>query len=309
MPLVAEQLSWDPILPVLLTFVLASFAVGMLAIARWKQRRPIVPYQPRRPVPWQAFDLAVIVVFYLVMQSGAIELARMAVGPDAGQLPAMFDSGQTTVDHMIGRLVSEGSGWALLLCVVSAAIVAPLAEEFFFRVLLQGWLESLEHRWRRLVPTLRQRIPRGLGPILLTSLLFARMHFRVESPQINFRFLIFLLAGDSVARLLTLVAAVAWLHRRVGATAVDLGWERPKLWADIQLGFVSFLGVAAPIYALQISLRAMLPAYMAPDPLPLFFFAFVLGTLYFRTHRIVPLIVLHAALNGTSLLLAWLGTG
>jgi len=40
---------------------------------------------------------------------------------------------------------------------------------------------------------------------------------------------------------------------------------------------------------------------------PLFFFALVLGTLYYRTHRLLPLIVLHAALNGTSLLLAWLG--
>ena len=53
---------------------------------------------------------------------------------------------------------------------------------------------------------------------------------------------------------------------------------------------------------------SVLPEYIAPDPFPLFFFAVALGAVYYRTHRIVPVIVLHAVLNGTSLVLAWLGS-
>jgi membrane protease YdiL (CAAX protease family) len=52
----------------------------------------------------------------------------------------------------------------------------------------------------------------------------------------------------------------------------------------------------------------LLPSYVAADPFTLFPFALVLGTLYCRAHRIVPAIVLHAALNTTSLVLLWLQT-
>ena len=37
----------------------------------------------------------------------------------------------------------------------------------------------------------------------------------------------------------------------------------------------------------------------------LFFFALALGTLYYRTHSVVAPIVLHMALNVTSLTMAW----
>ena len=144
-------------------------------------------------------------------------------------------------------------------------------------------------------------------PIILTSLLFARLHFRVATPQIALRFLVFLLAGDAGARLLTSAFAVAWLRWRVGATTADLGWTPKNTPGDVKLGLLSFAATAAPVYAVQIASRCLLPAYIAPDPLPLFFFALALGTLYYRTHRFLPGIVLHAALNGTSLVLAWLG--
>ncbi len=50
-------------------------------------------------------------------------------------------------EHPIITLLKEHrQPWLLALCAFSAVIVAPLAEEFFFRVLLQGWLESLAAR-------------------------------------------------------------------------------------------------------------------------------------------------------------------
>ena len=74
----------------------------------------------------------------------------------------------------------------------------------------------------------------------------------------------------------------------------------------VGLGLVAAMAVVAPIYVIQVWLVLLLPHYIAVDPVPLFLFALVLGTLYYRTHRIVPAVVLHMALNLTSLVVAWL---
>lgn len=103
------------------------------------------------------------------------------------------------------------------LSLVTAVIIAPITEEFFFRGLLLGWLNSL--------PTARETDVRGRPqlawwPVVLTSAGFAMLHL-----------------GHGAA------------------------------------------------------------------PVALFFFSMVLGWLYQRYHRLIPCIALHAALNGTSMLM------
>jgi membrane protease YdiL (CAAX protease family) len=308
MPLFAEQLPWNPVLSVELLAVSACAAMWIWMAAQWWQGRSVIAYQPRRPVPWHATDLALVVVVYLAVLYGFIELSSVILGPEAAQGSAVHGPGESTTEHIVGQLIAKGNVWVLLLCGISATIVAPVSEEFFFRVLLQGWLEAVQHRWRRQILTLRRLVPNGAGPIVLTSLLFARMHFRVDAPQFSARFLIALLAGDAIARLLALAFAVGWLRGHVGATAADLGWAPEETLGDIKLGLAAFLALAVPIYAMQLGLRCRLPEYIAPDPVPLFFFALALGVVYARTHRLAPLIVLHAALNGTSLALVWLAS-
>ena len=283
-----------------------AVAWSWIAAQRW-HGRPVLPYEPRRPVPWHAIDLAAIVLFYVAMQSSVASLATTLLGPAALHPPAVHDASGTQTEHVVAQLIAQGNPWVLLLCFVSAGLVAPITEEFFFRVLMQGWLEAMRHRWRRQAPALRRLAPGGSGPIVLTSLLFAGLHFRVGAPQVDVRLLVFLLGGDAVARLLTVGFAVAWLRGRAGATAADLGWAPKTASGDVKLGLATFAAIAAPVYAVQITFQYLLPSYLAPDPVPLFFFALVLGTLYYRTHRLLPVIVLHAALNCTSLLLAWLG--
>jgi len=288
MYLFAEQLPWNPIVPVAVLAVTACAAMWVWLVARWWRRQSIVSYQPRRPVPWHAVDLAAVLVFYLALQSGLIELAGVVLGSHAIQAPAAYVPGESTTEHMVGQLIPEGSVWVFLLCGISAVLVAPLSEEFLFRVLLQGWLEALEHRGRRKMATLRRLIPRGAGPILLTAFLFARLHFRVEGPPLSPDFLIFLLAGDAAARLLAMAFAVGWMRWRAGATAADLGWTLRNTKGDIRLGLAGFVAVAVPVYAMQAVFVSVLPTYIAPDPFPLFFFAVALGAVYYRTHRIVP---------------------
>lgn len=83
-----------------------------------------------------------------------------------------------------------GTWWLMLACAVA---VAPVVEEFLFRVMLQGWLEQLELRRANRsasaeVPsevTDNQLplaggwfgLPLGTGPILISAALFGLMHW------------------------------------------------------------------------------------------------------------------------------------
>ncbi len=64
----------------------------------------------------------------------------------------------------------------LPVATVLAVLIAPLFEEFLFRVVLQGWLEKAEQALRRKAPGTLQ-LPRGVWPIVLSSLVFAAAHF------------------------------------------------------------------------------------------------------------------------------------
>jgi len=63
---------------------------------------------------------------------------------------------------------------SLVLAGVVAAVVAPLAEEFLFRVVLQGWLEKKQVRTRHLGDV--SDVSPGLGPAATVSVLFAALH-------------------------------------------------------------------------------------------------------------------------------------
>ncbi len=306
MPLLAAQ--FPDVLVLLALAALGAFgAIWLAAIARVQTGRPMIDYRPRRPVPWGAIDVAFVVLIYLAAQACVLILAAKYLGPDALRAPAAFDADKESTTHFALQLMSEADVWVLLLCGISTVVVAPVVEEFLFRVVLQGWLEALESRHRRRMPTLRRLLPRAFMPITLTSLLFAMMHFRVEGPPPDKRFLLFMMIGGSAAGLVTAALAALALHWRVGATAADFGWSPRTIGRDAGLGMAAFGAVAVPIYVLQIVLFQFFPKYVSADPITLFLFALVLGTLFFRTHRIVPSIVLHASLNATSFLLALLG--
>jgi hypothetical protein len=65
--------------------------------------------------------------------------------------------------QIVDFLDGQRDATAVALVVVSAVVVAPLAEEFFFRRVFQGWLES--------------RFPQDdAAPVLISSLAFAAAH-------------------------------------------------------------------------------------------------------------------------------------
>lgn len=186
-------------------------------------------------VVWMAFALA-----YLVVRCGAnrddlgLDARRLAGDARLGGL--IFLAALVPVlavqvffvyvldfpsEHPLIKLTLEQPSVAILtLATLLAVVVAPVFEEFAFRVVLQGWLESQEMRLRELRGH-DGRQP-GLAPIVITSVLFAMLHF----------------------------------------------------------GY-------------------------GPDPFALFFFSLFLGYAYRQTHRLVPPLIVHACLNGWSMLQVW----
>ena len=283
-------------------FAALAASAGMVfwMVARRRQGLAVLRYWPRRAVPWCGWDLLLVALVYLF----AANVATAAVGWMLGPKQIQPLPGEVSTEHLIAQLIEGGSIWMLLLAFLSAAVVAPVVEEFFFRALLQGWLEAAERRRRRAIPWLRRIAPRAVGPIVLTSLLFAAMHVRPEMPKHQPLYLASLIVGQAVASLVAMALGILLVRIRTGATARDLGWYAGPLLADVRLGLLAFLTMAGPIYFLYAVLATLLPKGMVPDPVPLFFFALALGALYHRTHRIVPSVVLHMALNVTSLLMA-----
>jgi membrane protease YdiL (CAAX protease family) len=148
------------------------------------------------------------------------DVSHGVVGCLAALLPIMLVNYVLTIifrpeeiHPLIDQLQNNGSTLMLLVGAVSAVIAAPLFEEFVFRVLLQGWLESVEderlgfHATERVVapildypeprpaepsqideavveeqPLIRPRhgwlaaLPHGWMPILISSVLFGLAH-------------------------------------------------------------------------------------------------------------------------------------
>jgi membrane protease YdiL (CAAX protease family) len=308
-------------LSILAVVFMAFFYVWLILAGRISKGRSILPaYQPRRPVSWTGLDLLVIFFFYLTISSLAgigrpvsqryfLELtgANAILKPNESQ-PAVERKAdeEKTAAHPLAQLLKNKDMKVLALCAIVGAGIVPIAEETLFRLLLQGWLESAERGWRRRWRGAIRKLPRGILPILAVSLFFASLHFRkakTESEPSNLFFDMFLLG---VIHLLVIGFAWLWVRRRAGATAQDLGWDASKFGGDVLAGIAAFFAVVVPIFAIQIVFGAyLLPIEYAPDPISIFFFAVVLGTLYFRTHRLVPSIVMHAMLNGFSLAMAW----
>jgi membrane protease YdiL (CAAX protease family) len=209
--------------------------------------------------------------------------------------------------HTLVRVLeADPSIPTLIVCMLTGVLVAPIVEEFLFRVLLQGWLEAAERRLRRRNRVFRRVLP-GLLPVLIGAVVFALPHYRetdpaAPTPQVGDLIL------NSGASLLLMLIGLCLVRIRAGATWKDVGFDRTKLWADVRVGLVAALAVLGPIYVIQFFVKSwLLPEEVAADPITLLFFAAVLGTLYLRTHRIAAAVTLHMALNGTSLLAAWFG--
>lgn len=345
---------------------IASLWTWMAIAVRWREGAALVPRVARQTVPWGGIEVVVIIALYLTLQIGLVSAVdRFNDGQDASTNEAAtelegdatsaldFDPDEENVHPVIFLLVNGASVWSMVACVLAAVIVAPVVEEFLFRLVFQGWLERLEasvyetgavgttgtdtgqnesdtggERADELgavaagdagkpyvAPTIsdatvqdfgEKPVPRGWVPIIVSSLVFALIHFRsgeTEAIQANE------LMAASFASLLTLACGVSLLRRAALASWTDLGVAVRHVLADVGLGVLAFFAVAPVILMVQVASRVVLPGQVAADPIALFPFAIALGYLYQRTHRLLPSIVAHFCLNAFGIGMVWLQYG
>jgi membrane protease YdiL (CAAX protease family) len=250
----------------------------------------------------------------VVVQRDEKNGAGVVEDEEQNSLPSVAkDDPVESTAHPVARLLGEQHSLVtLLICALAAVVVAPLIEEFFFRVLLQGWLEAREDQWRARLPVM-PRLPRGSVPILLSAALFALLHARGEEAQFDSADVMMQLTAGAAGSLAAIGFSILLLHTSCGATATDMGIGWKKLGGDATLGLAGLAAVFVPINALQWGLYKLQESHLAdnlvaPDPVPLFFLALVLGYLYQRTHRLGPGVVLHMAFNAIPLGILWFAT-
>jgi membrane protease YdiL (CAAX protease family) len=261
----ASKIPAERLAPLLLSNALANLVVvglaaALLVVTAGAQARDLgfLPWRPEYDLPlgFVAFLASLLPVY-------AIQLV----------LTQFFPS-----EHPVQELLTSDSSIAtLLLAVFSAVIVAPLAEEFLFRGVLQGWLEAATFR-------LAQRDEVPAAPIESPST-------EADAPPSD-------LAPTTYADAAT-TSNEANPYRsphveRASLAGAESHAQRPLSGIERWLP----IGVSSSLFALM---------HMGhgPDPIPLFVLAVILGYLYQQTHRLWPCIVLHMCLNSASLAILW----
>lgn len=173
---------------------------------------------------------------------------------------------------------------ALFTAFASAVVLAPLTEEFLFRYMLQGWLHT--------------KCSAPLA-VVAASLFFASLHGGRPSAH-NSDVLMYVILGNCVANFLTLCLGGIYLCNKYRLPLpLVLGLTRKYVCSDLFWGIAYFFSIGIVVLALSSTLRSFFPDTVT-DPIPLFFFALVLGFLFQKTGRLLPSIALHASLNGFS---------
>jgi membrane protease YdiL (CAAX protease family) len=179
--------------------------------------------------------------------------------------------------HPLIEMLQQKPDFGLfVLLAMSACVVAPLSEEWFFRVIFQGWLE-------RACAWVKARLDAERPPPDVNYL-------KLESPQIEAALNPYAVTttvskwGEPIAAELKPPSeAPAELDaREEPAHRVLVHWV-PILFSSVLFGLAHF--------------------GHGPAPITLTILAIALGYLYQRTHSIVPVIVVHALFNSLSMLL------
>ncbi len=161
---------------------------------------------------------------------------------------------------------------------LTAVIAAPIVEEVIFRMLIQGWLESLALQ--------RQTAAADGSNTRITGLQFL-LGLRFTPPEAA---MIASLSGDThsteeASNPLAPQAPTSDLEPVDHPNDSQTVTIRPARW---------------PIFVTS-ALFALAHFGHSSDPIPLFLFALGLGYLYRQTHRLWPCIVVHMLLNSFSM--------
>lgn len=210
--------------------------------------------------------------------------------------------------HPIIELLKDQSGPQFFLASgVLAVLVAPIAEEFLFRVWLQSWLEKLVRFFRESSKEVGPERISGRSLILGDPWVGPQV-VQPESDDIQPEHAYLYLPPDTPATSLD-----GELTMRAPRDEFD---ENPYRSSGL-LVVEGSRDDTAPATAELLEERSVVPilgsallfalAHIGngPDPIPLFLLALGLGYIYQRTQRVLPCILIHMACNAISLFALW----
>lgn len=352
--------------------LLSFFVLWGLAFVKLFQRKPLLEYEPRRPVPWGLVDLffVVTVLFLAIMASGYVLRGEFDKVPGAEKVPFTLEQNKLVIladaamklmtmliatplimlrnrcswrdlgivptkagrdiaiglaafcmlapivfaiqglltqlqpyKHPLIEMMSKTPDLQLfgLLC-FSAAILAPISEEWAFRVLLQGWLEKLVTYTGSVVhillggvaPAEPLVIDEGNAePPVSAEMAPAPEGITFLPPAVPQQPEIQWVDPTNPYSPLQPVAPLAAYYDPTVAGGLFPEFAPPPLWKQWVPIFFSSI-----IFALMHFSHGL--AWI-----PLTVLALGLGYIYQRTHRILPSIVVHFCLNALSTAAIW----
>jgi len=256
-----------------------------------------IPDIEKTSVPWTGLD----VLLFLALWFATLFVCSAVAGNTAPQTESQR---QTAADgesylHPIAQLVGQNnnSPIVLLVALLAAVVIAPLVEEFLFRLLLQGWLEAKLTQFQ---------VPCASGVAIATvSFFFAAIHGG-NGVVMDIQVLFYTLVALATANLLIFTSGILYLVRRrsVQITHYLFGTSRffcPRFFINAGYCLLALL----LIYGLSAVLGRAYPTTNT-DPIPILFLSLLLGTLYSKTQNLSYCLLLHACVNGISLMLVWL---
>jgi membrane protease YdiL (CAAX protease family) len=316
----------------------ASVVTWYLLLSRLR-RGPILGYEPRRPVPWNAAATLLPMLFVALAILSAVFPGGDGRGDDnAPELGARHDA----VGRIVMTVVEESVVVGLL---VAAVVVMTGATKFDLGLpeYVDGFLGDVK---TGIVAWLAALVPvYGTQVLLVTMFGEPSQHPLIQMVSKNpnemilaVAFLAAVMVAPICEEIMFRLLLQGWLEKWEDAR---LGWRatpQPELPATQvrtsgeaggwQVGGEGDVGgeliasnefqlEEAPIHGLFGLPHGWLPILVSsllfalahfgvgPDPIPLFLLALVLGYTYQRTHRIVPCMLAHALFNSLTLVALW----
>jgi membrane protease YdiL (CAAX protease family) len=250
-------------------------------------------------VSWTGFDVLLFIALWMAAQF-IIGVVIVVVNPNAQPHVQMAaDEDGVGPRHPVEQLIQKSTKAPIVLLVafLSGVVAAPLIEEFLFRLLLQGWLES---------KLLQFQVPCASGvAIVAVSFCFAVIHAGNPGDS-NVQALFYVLLAFVILHLSIFVFGIIYLVRRRNIKLADLllGTERSFRPEFFPKFFIN-AGYCLLVILFCLGLTAVLDwnyPNTNTNPIPIFFFSLLLGTVYSRTRILSYCILLHACLNIISLI-------
>lgn len=182
---------------------------------------------------------------------------------------------ESKYDHPLINSASEsGQLTSYLLGFFAAAIAAPISEEFFFRVILQGWLQSIPFK---------SLLANFVGSSNSASSIEPSIGMAIE----NVTSVPLEAKPEEIASIESIYASTVSPAVSQSAPASEPSSAEPPIWPSVLTGIL--FGLAHFEYGVSF--------------IPLSCLGIFLGLIYRQTHSIWPCIIIHMMLNSFSMMM------